>query len=110
MDSIERVSLFQDKKIATPVKGHPALPAREIGKTDDDYNEKMDQIQSAIQSHLGITDFKLNFSVDKETKTVVVKILDSKTGEVIQEIPPPEILALAKEMEELKGILFNKNI
>lgn len=48
----------------------------------------------------------LRFSVDEETGRTVVKVLDSRSGEVIRQIPPEEMLALAEDLERLQGLLF----
>jgi len=111
MDSIKKVApFFQDGKMAIVTHGSPPSKVKEDEGKVYDYQERMDQFHSVIQESLGITDFKLSFSVDKETRTVVVKIIDPETGKVIQEIPRDEVLTIAKELDKLKGILFNDNI
>jgi uncharacterized FlaG/YvyC family protein len=37
-------------------------------------------------------------------------VLDGKSGKVIREIPPSELLALAESMMEFEGIIFDKKI
>ncbi|MFI3184875.1 MAG: flagellar protein FlaG [Methylococcaceae bacterium] len=49
------------------------------------------------------TNRSLEFQVDDSTKKVVVKIVDSKSGEVIQQIPSEDMLAFIKRMHELDG-------
>jgi hypothetical protein len=36
--------------------------------------------------------------------------INAQTGKVIREIPPPELLALAKSMKEMEGVLFDEKI
>jgi flagellar protein FlaG len=43
---------------------------------------------------------ELTFSVDRDTRRSVVRIVDKKTREVIEQIPTEQVLRLA---EELKG-------
>ena len=83
---------------------------KEVREEEVEFQKKMDQLHEVIQENIVINNFELNFSVDKETGTVVVRIFDADTGKLIWEIPPAEILAIAKEIEKLKGILFNENI
>ncbi len=45
----------------------------------------------------------LQFQVDEATKQVVVKIVDSKTGEVVRQIPTVEMLDFIRAMKELEG-------
>jgi flagellar protein FlaG len=70
----------------------------------------MDQVASQVQETLGMMDFKLNFSIDPDTQTVIAKVINAQTGKIIREIPPPELLALAKSMKEMEGLLFDEKI
>lgn len=45
----------------------------------------------------------LQFEVDDATKEVVVKIVDSESGEVVRQIPAEETLQFVKRMQELEG-------
>ncbi len=48
----------------------------------------------------------LEFHTDAETGRVVVKIIDSATGELVRQIPMEEMLALAKSLDRLQGLLL----
>lgn len=45
----------------------------------------------------------LEFKVDDSTQELVVKIVDSNSGEVVKQIPSEEMLAFVKRMQELEG-------
>jgi flagellar protein FlaG len=45
----------------------------------------------------------LQFQVDDATKLVVVKIVDSKTGELVRQIPTVEMLDFIRHMKEMEG-------
>ena len=49
----------------------------------------------------------LEFSTDAETGRMVVKIMDRATGELVRQIPMEEMLALAKSLDRLQGLLFH---
>lgn len=58
---------------------------------------------------LGVRDSsqdKLEVSVDKKSG-VIVRIVDSQ-GNVVRQIPPEELIALAKRLDEVIGVLFDK--
>jgi len=38
----------------------------------------------------------------------VVKVINKETGKVIRQIPPEEMLKIAKRMEEMSGILLDR--
>jgi len=111
MDIINRVSSVSAEQVIRAQNNEtPPSSSKDAQKQEQDFQDKVKEIDQAVREHLGIENFKLNFSVDSETKTVVVQVLDADTGKVIQEIPPAEILAMAKEMEKLQGVLFNENV
>ena len=54
--------------------------------------------------------YNLNFSVDKASQKIVVKVRDSSSGEIIRQIPDETVLHLAQHLEDLKGLLHDKKI
>jgi flagellar protein FlaG len=57
-----------------------------------------------------IYDKRLEFSIHEKTKEIVVKIIDTKTDEIIKEIPPEKILDMVAKLMELAGILVDEKI
>lgn len=49
----------------------------------------------------------LAFSVDKELDAVVVKVMDTKTEQLIRQIPNEDALKFAKNLEGVLGVIFN---
>jgi flagellar protein FlaG len=65
----------------------------------DKINSSMKEINSNLQ-----------FSIDDDTKRVVVKVVESKTGEVIKQFPSEEALAIAKAIDRFqKGLLVKQS-
>jgi flagellar protein FlaG len=52
----------------------------------------------------------LQFSVHEDTGQTVVRVVDKDTGELIRQIPPQELLDLASKLEDMMGILFDKQV
>ena len=50
----------------------------------------------------------LEFSIDSDSNTVVVKVVDQGTKEVIRQIPSEEALELAKALEQGQGLLIRQ--
>lgn len=48
---------------------------------------------------------KMRFSVDPDTKEVVVKVLHAQSGELIRQVPTEEALKLAKELDSQQGVI-----
>ena len=46
------------------------------------------------------------FSIDPDSKHVVVKLIDQQTKEVLRQIPNEEVLELSKSLDKLQGLLI----
>jgi flagellar protein FlaG len=42
---------------------------------------------------------ELSFSVDRSTQRPVIKVVDRKTGDIIQQIPPEYVLRMAQALD-----------
>lgn len=49
----------------------------------------------------------VNFSIDKETDMVVVKVIDIETQNVLRQIPVEAVLNIAKTFDRLKGMVIS---
>lgn len=66
------------------------------------YSEK--DIQDAVEKvnqYAEIQKVNLQLEVEKELKTVIVKVVDKDTDEVIRQIPSEQTIALAKRLDEV---------
>lgn len=65
----------------------------------DSVKKAADEGNSLLQS----INRDLQFKVDDTTKELVVKIVDSKSGELVRQIPSEEMLTFIRRMQELEG-------
>jgi flagellar protein FlaG len=72
-----------------------------------DADADVQRIKQAVQQFVQPVVPALEFSTDAETGRMVVKIMDSATGEVVRQIPMEEMLALTKSLDRLQGLLFH---
>ena len=49
----------------------------------------------------------LEFSIDRQSGRSVIKVVDSRTKEVIRQIPSEEVLRLNQQLDKLQGLLFD---
>ena len=68
----------------------------------------IDRSATKVNEVLSLADPQLKIEVDDETKRVVVKVIEQKSGEVIRQIPPEELLELEKYLTIPKGILVRE--
>lgn len=72
--------------------------------------EKLEEAASQIQDFVGSINNVIKFSVEEETGgSLMVKVVDHQTEEVIRQIPSEEAIRIAKTLDQLKGLLlYNK--
>jgi len=69
---------------------------------------KVDQAINRFLENIGGKNSELAISTDKETQRIIVKVLDSKTKEVIKQIPSEELLALAEDLQKTGAGIFDQ--
>lgn len=80
--------------------------------SNQDSKKSIEQALSEFEEGLGklndLYEGDMKIEINKEAHMKVVKIIDSESGEVMREIPPKEMVELAKNINELIGMLFDK--
>lgn len=66
--------------------------------------KSVDQANQTLKMY----DRKLEMSVHEVTKTVMYKLMDTRTNEVIMEFPPKKIQDMIAKMWELAGLFVDK--
>ena len=77
--------------------GQPKASQEELENATKKMNDFVQTLNSAIE-----------FSVDKDTDTTVVKVIDTSTKEVLRQIPSEEMLAISKAIDKVKGLLVHQ--
>ncbi|EAT15845.1 flagellar protein FlaG [Desulfuromonas acetoxidans] len=65
--------------------------------------ELLNQIKSLTEDGV----YSVRFENDDDANQLVVKVVDSKTDEVIRQVPAEEVLSLSVRLEELRGNIVN---
>jgi len=78
--------------------------------TDQQNSAKSVPPEEILDKIKALTDdgaFSVRFEKDQKTDKLVVRVVDSKSGDVIRQIPPEDVLELSKSLEKLQGNLVN---
>ncbi len=86
---------------STPTDQSPADTASMDRRMIEEATKKVQRTVSALNS-------ALQFQIDQDTEKLVIKIIDTNTKEVIKQIPPQEILDIAKALDKLQGLLVRE--
>jgi flagellar protein FlaG len=82
-----------------PGKGEALQPLQRPEEVKEAVNRIIDYVQSMRRD--------LQFQVDAETRDVIVRVVDSESGELIRQIPSEELLAIARSLEQNQGLFLN---
>jgi flagellar protein FlaG len=70
----------------------------------DDFIQAVEQANRRYETY----DKLLQFSIHEDTKLIMIKIINTKTEEIIAEIPPEKILDMIAQLWEMAGLLVDK--
>lgn len=108
---IQTISSLKIAEVRTERAGHdvPAAAAPRAAETHPDPvdDEALDRAIKTVNQILNPMARGLQFSVDVTTGKTVVKLVDTETNEVLREMPSREMLAIARALDRVKGLLFN---
>lgn len=65
-----------------------------------------DAVKKLNDSMLGSAQ-SLEFSIDEDTKGIVVKVIDQNTKEVLRQMPSKEALEISKSLDKMRGLLID---
>ena len=77
----------------------PAVQAQEVKQAAAELGKALQQQRS-----------DLSVSVDETTGTMVVRITDSSTGEVVKQIPPKQLMEANISMNKIVGLLIDDQV
>jgi flagellar protein FlaG len=70
--------------------------------------EQVEQMVKEVKQVVEQVAQNLRFSVDESTGRTVITVTDAATREVIRQIPSEEMLAVARAIDKLQGLLLHK--
>lgn len=77
-----------------------------IQEAEKDPEKNVEILASNIQKVLQKMNYSLQFQVDSESNRVIMKVLNHK-GEIIREIPPEELVHVARNLPDIEELLLN---
>lgn len=97
-------------EVVSQAKARPAIDPQTADQTKpreaapEQLQKTVDELQRKVQASTP----NLQFSIDHDTGKTVIKVVDTNTNEVIRQLPPEEMLQLAKEIDRMRGLLLHK--
>lgn len=105
-----------DPAAAAPDMTSAPAAARDVAPSDPnapspstnvkELQEAIDKIEKVVQPVAQ----DLKFSIDEDTGKTVIKVIDTGTKEVIRQIPSEELIAIARALDKLQGLLVKQKV
>ena len=92
------------RSVAEKADSDRAHTLRSITNVADDIEEAIETLNDALAK----APTKAIISHDDQLNRYIVKIADERSGEVIREVPSEAVLKFARNLQEIKGLLFDK--
>ena len=80
-----------------------AATVNELTANHADYKKAVVEINRALEK----IPTTLAFQVDDASKRFIVNVADISTGDIIRQIPGDAVLRIARQLESMKGIIFD---
>jgi flagellar protein FlaG len=97
-------TIAAQKQAIIPTQTVNAVTAAKVTPSIEQLNKAVSDINKTIQS----LSQSIEFTVDKDSERVVVKIVDQQTNEVLRQIPTEEALEISKSLDKLQGLLIKQ--
>jgi len=84
-------------------------------RTEEAVSASSSAVRAELQEAVGVANEKLlqrgqklDIGVDEESGTIVIRVSDQKTGEMIRQMPSEEALRITRSIDRLTGILVDQ--
>jgi flagellar protein FlaG len=86
---------------------HAAKDADAAGRAEEAAEqEPLGDVVSDLNNLVRDLHRELHFSVDEDSGSTVIKVVDRETDEVVRQIPSEELVHLRKRLQEAAGVFF----
>ena len=89
--------------LASAAKSERESSLRSIEGVAEDIRDAIDTLTAALER----APTRAIISRDEQLNRFIVKIADERSGEIVREIPNEAVLKFARNLQEIKGLLFD---
>ncbi|MGQ5522542.1 flagellar protein FlaG [Chitinimonas sp. PSY-7] len=101
-----RKAIQSEQEVASPQSTTPAGAANKPDRADDKQLSVEESVEK-LNETVAAFNRSLQFSIDKDTRMNIVKVVDVSSKEVIRQIPSQEVVEIAKAIDKLQGLLLS---
>ena len=107
--NVNRVQTESVKQLQLNVEKASEEPKKQQNN-DVDLSKAMDSLKKTFERLSRFFKTEAQFTIERELNMIIIKIKDKDTGEIVRQIPPEVAVKIAKNLQELMGILFDEKV
>jgi len=109
---VKKGTVENPKELFVSVDTQPEQSSQTKESSDQDYlsNEKAKKMTDSLNKLLETTSTKLRYEFHEELEEYYVTLVDTKTDEVVREIPNKKLMDMYAAMLEFVGVFVDKKI
>ena len=104
-----KVEMPKEPMITAQELGQQAASTK--GESVSQLNEMSERLRDAIETlnaAVKNSPTALSFSRDESSKRFVVQVTDTNTGPVVRNLPGDAVLRMSRQLDSLKGVIFDE--
>lgn len=98
----------RDAQVSDAASVQTQQAVNQTNQSESVNSEQLEDAVKAVNDFLKPLNNSLQFNIDDDTGKTIVKVVDSSTNEVIKQFPSEEMLAIAKAIDKMKGLLIQQ--
>lgn len=99
-----------ESRVTNPVMtndGKQAEQAAVQSSTSEHQRDMLEKMVEEINREYASRNISLKFSVDSDTGSLIIRVMDTTNDKVIRQIPPDVVLSIRQRMRSLLGDIFD---
>jgi flagellar protein FlaG len=90
------VAVSGDRAVPSPAES-PAPTRAEVQAAAQAVNETLSSLHQQVE-----------FRMDPDTKSIVIRLVDKQENRVLRQVPSEEMLAIARSLDRMRGLLLSR--
>lgn len=108
--NVERAQIGSLKQLQLNVQRIAEESSRKQEEDNVDLSKTMESLRKTFEKLSRFFKTEAQFTIERELNMIIIKIKDRETGEIVRQIPPEVAVKIAKNLQELIGILFDEKV
>ncbi len=100
--SAHKIAAGQIALVSSPKPISASIDAEQVEK------EVLVGAVKKLNEHVAPALQTIEFSLDQESKRMIVKVVDTTTHKVLRQIPNEEVVAMSKTLDKLQGLVIRQ--